>query len=60
MKIQDLKKTFLSAVVGQTVYQNRKNIFLSAAVGQTGNQNRKKTLESIGALFLKISLLELN
>ena len=49
MKMQDLKKTFLFAAVGQTGYQNRKkNEYFKI----------KNPLESIGASFSTISLLE--
>ena len=38
--------------------QDLKKKILFAAVGQTGYQNKKKALESIGASFSNISLLE--
>ena len=42
------KKTFLFAAIGQTGYQNRNKYLIF----------KKKTLESIGASFSKVSLIE--
>ena len=48
--MQDLKKTFIFAAVGQTGYQNRKqNTYISKL---------ENPIKSIGASFTKISLIE--